>query len=153
MAAQAIETMRTTTDTQSPTSKVKTVANAKPQRDFTDKVANSTGLKDSSMIAVEGTSMKIDTKRNGAREAFKNDVDLLFEKNEKLPNQLMSLGGENKMSPTGKQAVENNINLKPTDTSNLYMIEPLNMLHRRNLDEYPLYSKDGSFTRAMEDPA
>jgi len=57
------------------------------------------------------------------------------------------------MSPTGKQAVENNINLKPTDTSNLYMIEPLNMLHRRNLDEYPLYSKDGSFTRAMEDPA
>jgi len=62
------------------------VANAKPQRDVTDKVANSTGLKDSSMIAVEGTSMKIDTKRNGAREAFKNDVDLLFEKNEKLPN-------------------------------------------------------------------
>ena len=26
------------------------------------------------------------------------------------------------------------------------------MLHRRNVDEYPQYDKDGSFKRAIEDP-
>ena len=143
--------MRTTTDTSSPINKVKTVAPAKQKRDDSDKFAAGTGQKDASMIAVEGTTMKIDARHNGAGEAFKNDVVKLYERNEKLPNQLMCLGGENKQSPLGRNPVENNINLKPTDTSNLYMIEPLKMLHPRNLDDYPLYGKDGSFTRVIKD--
>lgn len=35
----------------------------------------------------------------------------------------------------------------------MYLIEDINMMHRRNVDEYPKYDKDGSFKREIEDPA
>ena len=34
----------------------------------------------------------------------------------------------------------------------MYMMEDLNMLHRRVTDDYPEYEKDGSFKRAIEVP-
>ena len=32
-------------------------------------------------------------------------------------------------------------------------MDDFNMLHRRALDDYPEYQKDGSFKRAIEDPS
>ena len=32
------------------------------------------------------------------------------------------------------------------------MMEDINMMHRRVVDEYPEYAKDGSFKREIEDP-
>ena len=65
----------------------------------------------------------------------------------------MKLGGELDHIPRGKLLDPNNVNMKPTKTSDMYhQVDDLNMLHRRNVDEYPEYAKDGSFKRAIVDP-
>ena len=53
------------------------------------------------------------------------------------------LGKTTKEKPTGKGSTEDNINLKPTVPGNLYHYEDgLNMLVRRNHDDFPEYKKD-----------
>jgi hypothetical protein len=65
----------------------------------------------------------------------------------------MDLGGHIEEVQKGKLRDIENINTKPTNTSDLYhVVEDLNMMHRRVVDEYPVYAKDGTFNRAIEDP-
>ena len=45
-----------------------------------------------------------------------------------------------------------NVNNKPSNLADMYMIEDVNMMHRRVVDEYPEYAKDGSFKRKIDDP-
>ena len=74
-------------------------------------------------------------------------------RNEAGTNVLMKLGGELDHIPRGKLTDPSNVNMKPTKTSDMYhQVDDLNMLHRRNVDEYPEYGKDGSFKRAIVDP-
>ena len=74
-------------------------------------------------------------------------------RNENATNVLMKLGGELDHVHRGKAGDPNNVNMKPTKTTDMYhYVEDLNMLHRRNVDEYPEYAKDGSFKRAIVDP-
>ena len=74
-------------------------------------------------------------------------------RNENATNVLMKLGGELDHIHRGKLGDPNNVNMKPTKTSDMYhQVEDLNMLHRRIVDEYPEYAKDGSFKRAIVDP-
>ena len=64
----------------------------------------------------------------------------------------MGLGGNIDEVFRGKLRVDN-INTKPTNTNNMYqVVENLNMMHRRQVDEYPVYNKDGSYHRNIEDP-
>lgn len=97
--------------------------------------------------------MIVDPERNGGKEAFKSHVDKVHGRNAEADNQLMGLGSGIDPVFRGKQPIENNINNRPTPIENLYMVEQgLNMMHRRNHDEYPEYAKDGSFKRAIFDP-
>ena len=105
-------------------------------------------------FTVEGlTSTLLKVDHNKAHEAFKHQVDLVTMRNENATNVLMKLGGELDHIHRGKLGDPNNVNMKPTKTSDMYhQVEDLNMLHRRNVDEYPEYAKDGSFKRAIVDP-
>lgn len=96
--------------------------------------------------------MVVDPDRNGGKEAFKSHVLKVNGRNEDADNQLMGLGSGLDEIIRGKLRIEN-INKKPTEIENLYMIEEgLNMMHRRNKDDFPEYAKDGTFTRAIVDP-
>lgn len=65
----------------------------------------------------------------------------------------MGLGAGLDFIQKGKLRDIVNVNTKPTSIENLYQVDQnLNMMHRRNKDEYPEYGKDGSFTRAFVDP-
>ena len=63
----------------------------------------------------------------------------------------MKLGGGTDEVRKGLKRDEGNINCKKTSTADMYLMEDINMLHRRIRDEYPLYEKDGSFKRMIED--
>jgi len=65
----------------------------------------------------------------------------------------MGLGGNTDEVLRGKLRDIDNINNKPTNTNDMYeVVQDLNMMHRRVVDEYPVYAKDGSYSRAIEDP-
>ena len=57
----------------------------------------------------------------------------------------MKLGGNIDLVRKGRTRYKENVNCKGSNTADLYLIEDINMLHRRVKDEYPLYGKDGSF--------
>ena len=65
----------------------------------------------------------------------------------------MELGGNLEEKISHRFHDLNNINNKPSIPADMYNMDPnLNMLHRRVVDEYPVYSKDGTFSRAIYDP-
>ena len=51
----------------------------------------------------------------------------------------MSLGGNIDPIQKGKLHIWDHINMKPTNTADLYLMEDFNTLHRRVTDEYPEY--------------
>ena len=126
---------------------------AKKLKLVTEKVGDH-GLKGSEPVSIEGlTSTRVDPRRNGSKEAFKSHVEKVIDRNEAAKNHLMSLGAGQDFVQRGKLSNEQNINNKPTKTENLYLVEAgLNMMHRRNKDDFPEYGKDGSFTRGFVDP-
>ena len=104
-------------------------------------------------MPIEGlTSLKIDQSKNGATEAFKNHVEKVVGRNEEAENRLMGLGGMIDTVIKGKLHDWNNVNNKPSNLADMYHIDDINMMHRRVVDEYPEYAKDGSFRREIEDP-
>ena len=62
---------------------------------------------------------------------------------------LMRLGGGADEVRKGLKRNEGNINCKKTSTADMYLMEDINMLHRRVKDEYPLYDKDGGLPSDM----
>ena len=73
-------------------------------------------------------------------------------RNEGADNRLANLGNNLEMEIKGKHHDWNNVNNKPSNMADMYMMEDINMMHRRVVDEYPEYAKDGSFRREIEDP-
>ena len=82
---------------------------------------------------------------------FKAPAEKVAGRQAEAENELMKLGGGLDEIRKGRLRDEGNINCKGSSTADMYLIEDLNMLHRRIKDEYPLYGKDGSFQRAIED--
>ena len=79
-------------------------------------------------------------------------MDKVIGRNEGADNRLMGLGGMIDEVTKGKLHDWSNVNNKPSNLADMYCIEDINMLHRRNVDEYPQYAKDGSFKREIDDP-
>ena len=72
-------------------------------------------------FTVEGlTSTLLKVDHNKAHEAFKHQVDLVTVRNENATNVLMKLGGELDHIHRGKLGDPNNVNMKPTKTSDMY---------------------------------
>jgi len=89
------------------------------------------------------------------KEAFKTTVKAVNERQEVSKNDLLHLGGGIEPKAQGKYLDKNHINLKPTNVENMYPVQTdLNMMVRRNVDEYPEYVKNktgqSSFTRLIE---
>lgn len=89
------------------------------------------------------------------KEAFKITSKVVNERQEVSKNDLLHLGGGIEPKASGKYLDKNHINLKPTKVENMYPVQQdLNMMVRRNVDEYPEYVKNktgqSSFTRLIE---
>jgi len=89
------------------------------------------------------------------KEAFKTSSKVVNERQEVSKNDLLHLGGGIEPKVSGKYLDKNHINLKPTKVENMYPVQQdLNMMVRRNVDEYPEYIKNktgqSSFTRLIE---
>ena len=102
---------------------------------------------------IEGlTPMIVENGKNGGDIAFKNHVDKIIDRQDHGENKILGLGNNTEEAIRGRAHDWNNVNNKPSDTADMYNKEDINMMHRRVVDEYPEYGKDGSFKRAIEDP-
>lgn len=87
----------------------------------------------------------------GSSKVFKAPAHKVANRQVDADNQLMRLGGGTDELRKGLKRDTANINCKQTSAADMYLMADINMLHRRIRDEYPLYEKDGSFNRAIED--
>ena len=94
----------------------------------------------------------IDLDQQPAAICFKHPVEKVAGRQSGAENKLMKLGGNIDEVLKGKKPDSENVNCKGTHASDMYLLEKINMMHRRVKDEYPAYAKDGSFERAIEDP-
>lgn len=88
-------------------------------------------------------------------DAFKTVVKNMNNRQLVSKNDLYDLGGGKNPKAQGKYLDKDHINLKPTNVAALYPYEAdLNMMVRRNVDEYPEYIKtktgDQTYTRHFE---
>lgn len=105
------------------------------------------------MTRLHGQPTIFDPNKNDSSLAFKGGVESLKLRNEQGGNKLMELGGNVDASVRKRPKDMNNVNNKPSRPEDMYhMDQALNMLHRRVIDDYPTYGKDGSFRRAYADP-